>query len=114
MMGLFIGVSPLWGYQIATVLLLAYLFRLNKAIAVVASNISIPPMIPLIIFASLKLGEGVLGQQATTMSFSTGISLEAIKLNVFQYVVGSLCLGVLLATVAGVVTYGLLTIFRRQ
>ena len=40
------GIVPLWGYQMLITLFLAHLFRLNKVIALVAANISIPPMIP--------------------------------------------------------------------
>ena len=49
MLGIFMGIVPLWGYQMLITLFLAHLFRLNKVIALVAANISIPPMIPLLL-----------------------------------------------------------------
>ena len=45
--GVFMGIIPIWGYQLITAIALAYLLRLNKLIVIVAANISIPPMIPL-------------------------------------------------------------------
>ena len=42
-------------------LFLAHLFRLNKVIALVAANISIPPMIPLLLYGSYRTGCMVLG-----------------------------------------------------
>ena len=41
---IFDGIVPLWGYQMLITLFLAHLFRLNKVIALVAANISIPPI----------------------------------------------------------------------
>ena len=55
-LGLFCGIVPIWGYQMITAAVLAHRFRLNKAIALTASNISIPVIAPFLIAASLVLG----------------------------------------------------------
>ena len=51
--GVFMGIVPIWGFQMITAAFLAHLFRLNKALVLVASNISLPPMMPFIIYLSL-------------------------------------------------------------
>ena len=52
MFGVFMGIVPIWGYQMIVAGVLAHLMGLNKVITIVASNISIPPMIPFLLFGS--------------------------------------------------------------
>ena len=57
-LGIFLGIAPFWGFQTFLAIFLASMFRLNKVISFFCSNISIPPMIPLIVsfrFSSSKL-----------------------------------------------------------
>jgi len=67
-LGVFIGIIPLWGYQMMLIVVFAQLFKLNKTIALVAGQISIPPMIPLIIYGSHRI-EGWLMGNNTPHSF---------------------------------------------
>lgn len=57
--GAVVGCTPLFGFHILVCLALAFLLRLNKVIVYAAANLSIPPMIPIIGFASVQLGEKV-------------------------------------------------------
>ena len=50
MLGVFMGIVPIWGYQMLATLFLAHVLKLNKVIAIVAANISIPPMIPFLLY----------------------------------------------------------------
>lgn len=113
-LGLFIGVMPIWGWQMMAAFALAQLFRLNKFIAVAASNISIPPILPLIIFASYMAGGWILGLNTDGIRYDSGMGLHWIKENLIQYLIGSLVLGVALVAVMGPVTYVLLTLFRKK
>ncbi|MEI7662559.1 MAG: DUF2062 domain-containing protein [Bacteroidota bacterium] len=113
-LGLFIGVTPIWGWQILTAFGLAHLFKLNKFITVTASNISLPPMLPFIIFASYFLGGWVMGVNMAHVSYFHGIGFQWIKDNLIQYLLGSVILGALLSLVFGPVTYLFLTIFRKR
>src|SRR5690606_8426645 len=61
-LGVFIGLSPFCGFQTIIVLFLAFVLRLYKLIAFAFSNISIPPLIPFIIYGSLKTGSFILGK----------------------------------------------------
>ncbi|RZK66801.1 MAG: DUF2062 domain-containing protein, partial [Pedobacter sp.] len=89
-LGVFIGIAPVWGLQTVAVLFLAYLFRLNKLIAFAFSNVSLPPMIPVIIFASLKIGALFVPNAVAVREDAT--FLEAIGQNVVQYITGSIIL----------------------
>ena len=58
----FYGYFPNLGISVdLTAIALAHLFRLNKFIVIVAANISIPPMIPVILYLSYLTGGIVLG-----------------------------------------------------
>jgi len=114
MLGLFMGVAPVWGYQMLIAFALAHILKLNKVIVLVTSNISIPPMIPLIIYGSFKLGGLFIESNKLNLIYDKGLSLDLIKDNIVQYLVGSLALGIALAIVFGILTYILLLIFRKQ
>ncbi|MGY8988324.1 MAG: DUF2062 domain-containing protein, partial [Flavobacteriales bacterium] len=72
--GAFMGVVPIWGFQMLVALFLSYIFRLNKVIVLLFSNISIPPLIPFILFGSYYAGHLVIGGEK--LIFSTEIDLE--------------------------------------
>ncbi len=112
--GMFVGVTPTWGFQMLLAFGIAYLFRLNKFVTVAASNISLPPMLPVIIFLSYLCGGLVMGNSADGFKFSNGITLEWVKTNFLQYLLGSFILGIILALVSGGITYFLLESFRNQ
>ena len=114
MLGLFIGISPLWGYHIILVIFFCVLFKLNKVIALVAAHISIPPMIPILLYFSYKLGGLLLNNAAEQVLFSSKLSLTDVKNNLVQYVVGSFALGAIAAVVLGVVSYIVLMLFRKR
>ncbi|MEE4255943.1 MAG: DUF2062 domain-containing protein [Bacteroidales bacterium] len=113
MVGAFMGVAPVWGWQMAIALGIAIAFRLNKIIVLAVSNISIPPMIPIILYLSYISGGMVMGRGAG-IDFSSDITLEFVTENLLQYILGSLVLGVVLACLLGLITYILLFIFRKN
>jgi len=57
--GAVVGCTPLFGLHIVVCLALASLFRLNKLVVYGAANLSIPPLVPLIGFTSVQLGERI-------------------------------------------------------
>jgi len=114
MLGVFIGVAPIWGWQMGMALILAMLFKLNRMITIVACNVSIPPMIPVIIYLSYLFGGIVYHHDAVYMEYSHDITLVKIKLNVIQYLIGSLFFGIILSAIAGLGTLILLKIFRKK
>ena len=111
-LGVFMGIVPIWGYQMITAVAIAHFLRLNKVITVVASNISIPPMIPLILYGSYYTGCKVLGRPC---SLSMGdISLENTFSVLEQYVTGSFIFAAACSLLAGLLTWALLCLFRRR
>jgi uncharacterized protein (DUF2062 family) len=108
------GIVPIWGFQLLVAITLSFLFRLNKALVIIAANISIPPMWPLIIFLSHATGALWLGKKATYISFSSNITLEMMYDNLFQYVVGAVTLAITSGVIFGVLTYGVIKIIRSR
>lgn len=109
-LGVFIGISPFWGFQTVIVLFLAVLFRLNKIIAFTFSNVSFPPLIPFIIYGSLQLG-GIFIHSETPLFLDTSITLVDVKNNITQYIIGSFILASLSAVIFGLSGYLMLTFF---
>jgi len=112
--GIFMGILPVWGYQLILAIVFAHVLKLNKFIVIVTANISFPPMIPFILFASFKTGGIILGSKASHLSFISGITYETVKNNLYQYLIGSLCFGFLLSILCGLLTYLLLHFFKRK
>lgn len=112
-LGVFIGLSPLWGFQTLTVIFLAVLFKLNKTIAFAFSNISFPPFIPFVLFISLKIGHLVLGTEFDFTFEEAGENFEVIK-HLKSYIIGSITLSTLGALTMGFCGYIILNIFDRK
>jgi glycosyltransferase involved in cell wall biosynthesis len=108
-LGVFIGIAPFWGFQTVLVIFLAVLFRWNKILAFTFSNISIPPMIPFIIFASLQIGSYFVDGDVF-FNQNQEFSLETIKNHTTQYLVGSFILATIIAFVFGFSSYFLLSL----
>lgn len=109
-LGVFIGISPFWGFQTILLFTFAALFRLNKVIAYLASNVSFPPFIPFVIYGSLKMGSYFVSNDAPLI-LDSSITLDDIQKNATQYIVGSLILASVSALFAGLLSYLLLTAF---
>lgn len=110
--GVFCGILPIWGYQLVVAGLTAHFMRLNKVVAMVFSNVSIPPMIPFILYGSMVAGAWTLGIENV---FSLGaVSLETVGRSVGQYVVGSVVLAALAGAVAAVGSLAAMVICKRK
>jgi glycosyltransferase involved in cell wall biosynthesis len=112
--GIFMGIIPIWGFQLVAAIFLAILFKLNKPLVIVAANISIPPMIPVIIFCSYKMGAFWMGPNAMEIDFSRSISLDSIKKNLLQYIYGSITLAIAAAVVFGLLTFIFLKLIAKK
>lgn len=112
-LGLFCGIAPIWGYQMLAAATLAHLLRLNKAITLLASNISIPPIMPFILYGGLALGHWLLTGQR--LSFSGQQMTRALALQYLgQWCVGSVALGAVVGTMGTVTTYSVARLFRQR
>ena len=108
------GILPVWGWQTIVALALSHYFKLNKVIVILAANISIPPMLPFILFGSFYTGALVLGNDMDLLHFTTDISFKTVTGDLFQYIVGSIVLAVTAAIATFSVTLLLLKIFRKN
>lgn len=112
-LGIFIGISPLWGIQTVTVIFLAFIFKLNKTIAFAFSNVSLPPFIPFIIFTSFQLGNLILGENVTFNMSEIVADFEVLK-HIKSYIVGSFALAFLAALSIGTLSYFLFLFFGKK
>ncbi len=111
--GLFCGIAPIWGFQMIATVTLAHWLRLNKVIALLASNISIPPVIPFILYGELVLGHRIC--TGSGLDFSRQEISRALVMQYFwQWCVGSLVLAVVLAVVGTITTYGVARLVRQK
>lgn len=112
-LGLFCGIAPIWGYQMVAAATLAHLLRLNKSIALLASNISIPPIMPFILYGGLALGHWLFTGQGLDFS-----AQQMTRVRVLQYLgqwcVGSVALGAVVGTMGTVTTYSVARLFRHR
>lgn len=111
--GIFMGIIPIWGFQLLAAIALAIVLRLNKALVIIAANISVPPMIPVLIYLSYKIGR-IWVQNAVSISFSKKISLEMIRINLVQYIYGSITLAIIAGIIIGVLTFIFIKFFKRK
>ena len=85
--GIFIGIMPLFGFQLLLGIPLAIFLRLNKVLVIAVAHISIPPMIPIIIYTSYKIGAFFVENSVVFTSWKN-ITLETIHVNFMQYFIG--------------------------
>jgi glycosyltransferase involved in cell wall biosynthesis len=112
-LGIFIGLSPFWGFQTILLFTFAALFRLNKVIAYLSSNVSFPPFIPFVIYGSLKMGSYFVSNE-TALVLDSSVTLDDIQKNATQYIVGSLILASVSALFFGFISYLLLTAITKK
>jgi len=112
-LGLFCGIAPIWGYQMLAAATLAHFLRLNKAIALLASNISIPPIMPFILYGGLALGHWLFTGQS--LNFSAQQITRALALQYLgQWCVGSVALGAVVGTMGTLTTYSVARLLRQR
>jgi uncharacterized protein (DUF2062 family) len=108
-LGFFFGIVPIWGFQLAIGIPTAVFLRLNKVLFIAAANISIPPLIPFIIWASYLTGRIYVNDEVIQITDISSLTLDDIHNNFMQYVSG----GVTLALLAGAIGYSVsLVLFK--
>lgn len=108
--GLFFGIVPIWGFQFALAIFSAIFFKLNKVIVGLTAQISIPPFIPFVLYASVKTGELVLNENVD-ISFNSLLSIQALSKNIFVYYVGATILSIVAAIFGIIITWITLKLF---
>ena len=111
--GVFMGIIPIWGFQLVAAIFLAVVLRLNKYLVILTANISLPPMIPAIIYLSYVTG-GFLVHKPIRVAFDHTLSVASIHQNFVQYFVGSWIFAAVAALSAGLLTYAALYLNLRR
>jgi glycosyltransferase involved in cell wall biosynthesis len=112
-LGLFFGILPIYGFQIMVGAAVAHQLRLNKATLLLASHISIPPVVPFILYGSMVLGHWLFTGQSLDISphqITKGLTLE----HFVEWIVGSVALGVAVGLVGTILTYSVARLVRRK
>lgn len=111
--GVFMGIFPVWGLQLAIGIPLSIYFKMNKALFLLAANISIFPITPVFWALSLVTGKIILGYEDWALRWKD-ISLQQFKEAGLAFFLGGAVLATLLGLVTYLVSYTLLRIFRKQ
>jgi len=115
--GIFMGIFPIWGFQMVVAALLAHFFKLNKIIVLVFSNISLPPLIPFIIYFSYAVG-GLVMDNPMEFTHETLYylkdTLNEFGYSILQYIIGSIILGLVLGFGTGIISYVVINITKKR
>ncbi len=115
--GVLCGCSPLLGFQTLLAIGVAFLFRLNKLAVFIGLQISIPPLTPLVVLASVELGEFLLHGRALQLSVAQIRAMTTRELLAKFFLdlsVGGLTLGAVLGVLLGMLTARWITRRREQ
>lgn len=105
-LGVLIGVTPFYGLQMLLVLVLASVLRLNRLAALAAVQISIPPIYPFLVAASLEVGSLLLrgdwlGARMTALPTTWSGSWALLNELAGVWLAGSLVVGAALGLLSG-------------
>lgn len=102
--GGFMGIFPIWGFQLLVGIPLAHFMKLNKTLFIIAAHVSIPPMIPFIVFLSFLMGKPLMGERAVNLNFTKELTLKSIGIHLEQYIYGAIFLSIIVAIIFWIVT----------
>ncbi|HSC86690.1 MAG TPA: DUF2062 domain-containing protein [Polyangiaceae bacterium] len=112
-LGLFVGIQPVYGFHLPICASLAWAFRLDVFVTYAAANISIPPMIPLLLYGGLQLGALALTGSLRELSLAE-LHRGSLLATGAQLVVDSILLGLLAAVLGGALAYVMAQWFGRR
>ena len=111
--GVFMGIVPVWGFQLAIGIPLSIFFRLNKGLFLLAANISIFPITPVWWALSLMCGKWMLGYTDWTFK-PQDMSLEQFKEAGAAFFLGGAVLSLVCGALAYIISLLLLQRFRKM
>ena len=108
-LGVFLGTLPLIGFHTIAILFFAGFLRLNRVVAVSASQLCMPPLVPAL---CIETGHFIrYGRFLTEISLET-LGYQALE-RVYEWVIGSLALAPVLAVLIGGIIY-LMGLFTKR
>lgn len=109
--GIFIGFTPLFGLHALIIGLLGFALRLDVLVAYLASNVSLPPFIPAILFLEVQAGSWILGGKFLPLTMASLAPEHALALGE-ALVLGTVVVGTLFAALGGLVAWLLMHRFH--
>lgn len=101
--GIFIGVVPIYGFQLLAALGLAFLFRLNKPLTLASTFINNPLLQPVIVASSVELGYFLRGGAFRPFHISA-LTGAHMKEELLAWVMGSVVVGALVGGAGAAIT----------
>ena len=112
--GAFWSITPIWGFQIIVAVMLAHFLKLNKALVFIGACLTIfPPVIPIVLYVSYKSGGWFMNNPSANISMEN-ISLEFVKTNFFQYLIGSIFIAIIVGSVVTLLVWLIVSIKRKH
>ncbi len=111
--GVFIGITPLFGLHTPMAIALAFIFRLNKLTTITGSWLNTPFTVLPVLMASYRLGEFVLRRPPKSVSFEI-LDWHHLKGYATALFIGSSIIGLATALVAYFICYWMVVKFRRK
>jgi uncharacterized protein (DUF2062 family) len=108
--GVFCGCIPLWGLQLIFAGITAHFMKLNPVIVMAFTLITLPPILPFVILASIVVGGWVSGKP--TFIDLAQIDSKVMYSYLMQYLIGSIVLAIGAGLVFTAGSWLLLKIFR--
>lgn len=111
--GVLIGMTPFYGFHLLICIVVATLLGLNRVITYLAANISMPILAPFLIFGSVQLGTYLREGKWLEIDMETFSSIDPLRFGE-AWLLGSVVLGILIGTPAGLVTWLAVRRYRRN
>lgn len=112
--GSFMAFTPIWGLQMVVSIPFAIYFRLNKVLVLLFANLSVAPLLPLIIYSSFKIGGLFIVSNEIDLLDWKAYSIDTIQQNVLQYAIGSLILSTIIGFSNFGLSYMIISILRKR
>lgn len=112
--GFFFGILPIWGFQLLIGIPTAIFLRMNKVLFITAANISLPPLIPFIIFFSYLMGQPFVDSEPLSFDQLSALSLDNIHDSYIQYVIGAILLAISTGLMGFLVSWTAFSVLRKD
>jgi len=110
--GIFIGIIPVWGLQTVIAIFTAMLFKLNKPLVLVFSQISFPPFLPFVVLLSYQAGSFWMPADTRQIAFNLSAPFQNMSSHLEQYLYGSFTLAIIAALLTGAITLTVLKLLK--
>jgi glycosyltransferase involved in cell wall biosynthesis len=110
--GAFMGIFPVWGFQMIFAAFIAQRLHLNTVLVLLAANISLPPVIPFIVYAALVLGRFLSQGQWSWALDWRHLTLAMAQAKAWEFILGSVVLAAVVGLTVGGASFLLLSVFK--